>query len=370
MFAERTFFVVIVISCSCALLFYYTGLQKEFTQSIMQNKQQQLILDKLQGELNYYKELSDKFVKKEQEIKKQLEEVERSSTTTNQTLTDALRQNHLLTLQLQKLQQQIIQFSVLRKQLLVLVKHNRFLRKQIVQLKEKFLLIEPIKDKLAHVETALESLQISRGKEELLRLQLETVSKELSSVNNYLLQILENTPLSVASLQEVTVEQTKRFDPKPLEEKIRKLEDELQQSENQRQLLAKQYEEAKEALANSREELEDRSKKIFSLQEKIMHLENELFDARSESKDKDRQIAILREKYIAVELEKNNIQMALDKINQQMLDLQDKYLTLLGRIGEVLQTPDNQLNQQGHLPTKKGEPKVEVELIPDSKKKR
>ncbi|MDD5347969.1 MAG: hypothetical protein PHT59_05085 [Candidatus Omnitrophica bacterium] len=367
--AERLFFLIVIVVCSFALLFYFTGLRKEFQTAVQEKKTQKTAIERLQSELDRVAASDRSIQKTEDVLREQIGSQQEKISSLGATVEKAMQQNKTLTKKLRGAQADLERLSALQKDLSLLQRENEAARSELEDARKKFRLIDPIKAKLADVEKAFESLQVQKGKEDLLQVQLDSLTKELASVNNYLLQILENSRAPIIAPAGPPQPSAPAVDAGALERRIGKLEEELAAAQRERELLRLQYDDAQALLAKNKEELEGRTEKIFSLQEKLMRAENALFDARADYKDKEKEAALLREKYIAVELEKNNLQIAFDKMQAEMAQLQSKFLALLGRIGDVLQTSEDvQVMDEALRRSKAQTGKIDVELFPQTTK--
>jgi chromosome segregation ATPase len=189
-----------------------------------------------------------------------------------------------------------------------------------------------------------------------------------------MLQLLENNISPIKPYQALGEKAADKNPPEELDiKKYREAAENsaarAESSEKERALAKQQYLDAQLQLEQNSKELNARAEKIFTLQEKVMNMENRVFEIQSSFKEMEKNAAVLREKYVSVELEKSGLQIALDQTRQELAQLQSKFLSLLGRIGGIFNSSDE--NNNPNNPGKQGRSnstKIDVELIPQETK--
>ncbi len=372
---EKIIFISLVLTSSFLILVYFWGLRKEFHRATEEKKSSDATVQKLQSQLKQLAELRDSVKNSEAMLQEELKKEKQRVLNLQEDLKKSTDYSKILSAKLSQAKSERKKTEWFGKKVAELALKNETLRKALEDSRRKFELIEPIKEKLLGIKLSLAALEVTKGKGELLSLQLDSLSKELGAINNYMLQLLENNISPIKDYQvlgEKTEEKAsspRQEDFKKYEEEIGKLRIELSESQRQQVLFKQQYQDALDQLAQARSELNARAEKIFTSQEKIMSAENNLFEMRINFKEMEKDAAILREKYVAGELEKSGIQIALDQTRQELAQLQGKFLSLLGRIGGIFKPPEDTLpfNLSEKLIRTKNA-KIDVELIPQAAK--
>jgi len=356
---EKLFFIFLVLVFSFLILFYFWGLRKEFRSVSQEKNSNEETIDELQVQLKQLAEFQDSLKKSEVMLQDELKREREKVLYLDENLRKSVSQNRSLAAKLSESKTDRKKVEELQRKLVELSLKNQALKKGFEDSRKKFELIQPLKDKLSGVESALGALELKKGKQDLLNVQFESISQELRSINNYMLQLLGN---NISPIRDFTVLGEKPED-KDLEqpsqdvveykEEIEKLKTKLNTSEKEHALLKQLYQDAQGQLVQANKELNARAEKIFTLQEKVMSMENKFFEMQTNFKEMEKDAAVLREKYVAVELEKSGIQIALDQTRQELAQLQEKFLSLLGRIGGIFKSNNT---------------KIDVELIPQGVK--
>jgi chromosome segregation ATPase len=372
---EKFVYIFLVLTCSFLVLFYFWGLRKEFRSVSQDKKSNEATLNQLQIQLKQFAEVQDSLNKSEAKLKEELNKEREKVLYLDEKLKVSVSQIRSLSAKLSRTKTDRKMVEELQKKIEEISLKNEALKKGYDEARKKFEMIEPIKEKLSGVGSELALLELKKGKEELLGVQLDSISKELNSVNNYMLQLLEN---NISPIRDYPVLSQKTGDNKPAtvsadetkyKEEIEKLKARLDSSEREQASLKQLYQDARLQLEQNTKELNARAEKIFSLQEKVMSMENSLFEMQSGYKEMEKDAAVLREKYVAVELEKSSLQIALDQTRQELGQLQGKFLSLLGRIGGIFKSSEEVRSL--NAPQKSNQSnsgKIDVELIPQESK--
>jgi chromosome segregation ATPase len=365
---EKFVYIFLVLICSFLLLFYFWGLRKEYRLVLEDKKASESAVGKLQTQLKQLAEVQDSLSKSEAVFKEELKKEREKVLYLDEKLKASVSQSRSLAAKIFQSKTDRKMVSELQKKIEELSLKNEVLKKEFDEARRKFEMVEPIKGKFSEVESALGALGLEKGKDELLGVQLDSISKELNSINNYMLQLLENNISPIRPYPELTQKpqdkspQTALPDVSKYKEEMDQLKSRLDLSEQERSALKQQYRDAQFQLDQNSKELNGRAEKIFALQEKVMSMENSLFEMQSSYKEMEKDAAVLREKYVAVELEKSSLQIALDQARQELGQLQGKFLSLLGKIGGIFK-PGEEVDAV-KIPDKTKAGKIDVELMP------
>jgi chromosome segregation ATPase len=372
---EKFVYIFLVLTCSFLVLFYFWGLRKEF-RSVSQDKESnKATIDQMQIQLKQLADVGDSLKKSEAMLKEELNKEREKVLYLDEKLKESVSQKRSLAARISRSKIDRKMVGELQKKIEELSLKNEVLKKEFDDTRKKFEMIAPVKDKLSQVESELASLEPKKGREELFNAQLDSISKELNSVNNYMLQLLENNISPIKDYVSITAKpedkkpQTSSLDESKYKEDMDKLKVRLDQSEREQSSLKQLYQDAQLQLDQNTKELNARAEKIFSLQEKVMSMENSLFEMQTGYKEMEKDAAVLREKYVAVELEKSSLQIALDQTRQELGQLQGKFLSLLGRIGGIFKSSEEV--KTFNSPQKSNQSnsgKIDVELIPGDTK--
>ncbi|MCX5708715.1 MAG: hypothetical protein NTY14_07110 [Candidatus Omnitrophica bacterium] len=372
---EKFVYIFLVLTCSFLVLFYFWGLRKEFRSVSEDKKSNEAAVNRLQIQLKQFAEVQDSLNKSEAKLKEELNKEREKVLYLDEKLKVSVSQSRSLAARISRSKTDRKMAEELQKKIEELSLKNEVLKKSFDDARKKFEMIEPIKNKLAGIGSEIASLELKKGKEELLSVQLDSISKELNSVNNYMLQLLEN---NISPIRDYAVLTPKPEDNKPAtvslddsryKEEIDKLKSRLDSSEREQSTLKQLYKDAQLQLEQNTKELNARAEKIFALQEKVMSMENSLFEMQTSYKEVEKDAAVLREKYVAVELEKSSLQIALDQTRQELGQLQGKFLSLLGRIGGIFKSSEEVKTLKAPQKTEQSNNgKIDVELIPQETK--
>ncbi len=372
---ERFIYLFLVLICSFLLLFYFWGLRKEHLKVWEDKKSGETALGKLQAQIGRLSEIQDSLSKSEATLKEELKKEREKVLELDERLKVSVSQSRSLEAKIFHARTDRKAVEDLQKKMEELSLKNEVLKEELDEARKKFEMVEPVKNKLSGVAQALGALELKKGKDELLGVQLDSISQELTSVNNYMLQLLENdiSPIrgKVYSAEKAASKNSQEpaGDISRYLQEIDRLKASLDAAEKQRSLAIQQSQDVRLKSEQDNKELNARAEKIFSLQEKVMAMENSLFEMRTQYKEMEKDAAVLREKYVAVELEKSSLQIALDQTRQEMGQLQNKFLSLLGRIGGIFNSSEDMHNlkdRQG--PNRSKNSKIGVELIPQDVK--
>jgi len=365
--SEKFIYIFLVLVFSFLILFYFWGLRKEFRGALEEKKASEINGDRLQAQLKQIEEIKNSLNLSESMLKDELKKEREKVLYLDEKLKKSVSQSRLLAAKILQSKTDRKAAEELQRKFEDLKLKNEVLKKGFDDARKKFELIEPIKEKLSGIGLALGQLEVKKGKDELLSVQLDSISKELNSISNYMLQLLEN---NISPIKDDWALNEKNPEKLPLQkqdllqykDEIDKLKIQLDTSLREQSLLKQQYQDAQSQLDQDRKELNARAEKIFTLQERVMSLENGFFEMQSEYKEMEKNAAVLREKYVAVELEKSSLQIALDQTRQELSQLQGKFLSLLGRIGGIFKTSEE--IEAVKNPQKSKTNKIGVELIP------
>ena len=365
--SEKFIYIFLVLIFSFLIIFYFWGLRKEFRSASEEKKASEAAVSQLQAQLKQMEEIKNSLNLAESMLKDELKKEREKVLYLDEKLKKSVSQSRILAAKISQSKTDRKISEELRRKLEELALKNEVLKKGFDDARKKFELIEPIKEKLAGLGFALGQLEVKKGKDELLSVQLESISKELNSVNNYMLQLLENNISPIKDDLALTEKsrdksELQKQDLLQYQDEIDKLKTRLDTSLREQSLLKQQYQDAQSQLDQDRKELNVRAEKIFTLQEKVMSLENGFFEMQSEYKEMEKDAAVLREKYVAVELEKSSLQIALDQARQELGQLQGKFLSLLGKIGGIFKSSEE--IEAIKNPQRSKTNKIGVELIP------
>jgi chromosome segregation ATPase len=369
---EKFIYILLVLIFSFLILFYFWGLRKEYRLAWEDKKASETTVAQLQTQLKQLAEIQDSLGKSEAMFKEELKKEREKVLYLDEKLKVSVSQSRSLAAKIFQSKTDRKLAEQLQKKIEELSLKNDVLKKEFDQARRKFEMVEPIKGKLSEVASALEALELKKGKDELLGVQLDSVSKELNSINNYMLQLLENNISPIKDYAPLTGNfQDKKSeegaqDVSKYKEEIDKLKARLYLSDKEQLSLKQQFQDTQLQLEQNNKELNARAEKIFTLQEKIMSMENSLFEMQGNYKEMEKDAAVLREKYVAVELEKSSLQIALDQARQELGQLQGKFLSLLGKIGGIFKSSEEIEAIKNPQKTKTN--KIGVELIPQETK--
>jgi chromosome segregation ATPase len=372
--SEKLIFVFLVLLSCFLVLFYFWGLRKEFRSASEGKISNQATIDQMKKQVRQLEEFRDSLKNSEARLSEELSKEREKVMYLDENLKKSVSLSKSLKAKIVQYRTDHKKLDEFQSKLEELSLKNDLLRKSLDESRKKFELIEPIKEKLSEVGGALVAMELKKGKEELISVQFDSIAKQLSGINNYMLQLLEN---NISPIKPFPALGEKAADKNPPEEQdIKKYREaaenaaaRAESSEKERALVKQQYLDAQLQLEQNSKELNARAEKIFTLQEKVMNMENRVFEIQSSFKEMEKNAAVLREKYVSVELEKSGLQIALDQTRQELAQLQSKFLSLLGRIGGIFNSPDE--NNNPNNPGKQGRSnstKIDVELIPQETK--
>jgi uncharacterized coiled-coil DUF342 family protein len=380
---EKFVLIFLVLICSVIIVLYSSGMRKEFRSALEDRKSGEETIDRLQAQLTQMAKLKESVGNSEAMLRDELARERMKAASLDEGLNKSADQVRDLTKRLslaradrRKVEELQAKVQELQEKLAGLSARNEDLQKGISDVRKKFELVEPIREKLAGIEEALGALELKKNKQELLNAQVESISQELKSVNNYMLQLLENNispirdyPAIARKPEDGNIAQSAQGAQESKEE-IEKLKERLAAQQTQQVLLKQLYQDAQAELEQNHKELNDRAEKIFTLQEKVMRMENNLFQMQANSKEMEKDAAVMKEKYVSQELEKSGLQIALDQTRQELAQLQGKFLSLLARIGGIFKSSEETAatKSPANKPDQSKNPKIDVELIPQEAK--
>lgn len=250
---------------------------------------------------------------------------------------------------------------------------NAGLHKEIEILRRNFDVALQVKSRLSQVQESMNGLLIKKGKESVLQIQLESLGRELASINLYLANIRDNKLSSVPAVK--PVEQKPAEKPQSLDPAVElkymgqmnDLKARINVLSNDNTVLKEKYLMAQDIAAQHKKLLDAASQKIFSLQTKLLETESALAASQSRYKDLERGSAALRERYVANELEKEGLKVRLNSLTAELNDMKAKFLALLGKLSDIFKSPEGEAvsGRVGNLTSIIG-----VELIPGAENKK
>ncbi|MDD4941290.1 MAG: hypothetical protein PHE65_05270 [Candidatus Omnitrophica bacterium] len=256
----------------------------------------------------------------------------------------------------------------------VLKVQNEGLHKEVELLRRNFDVALQARVRLAQVEEAIDGLIIQKGKEDILRLQMDALIREVEDINQYLREVRDNriVPRPAASAARTAAEpatgaRAGRIDA-GLEIKylsqVNDLKARINILTNDNTVLREKLRLAEDMTGRNKQAADSGSHKIAQLQSRLIEAESEASQARTRYQDLERSVASLRERYVANELEKEGLKIKLNRLTAELNDVRSKFLALLGKITDIFQSPGSGISssQRSDLTGVIG-----VELFPNTK---
>ncbi|HNQ50876.1 MAG TPA: hypothetical protein PLP56_00335 [Candidatus Omnitrophota bacterium] len=231
----------------------------------------------------------------------------------------------------------------------VLKVQNEGLHKEVELLRRNFDVALQARVRLAQVEEAIDGLIIQKGKEDILRLQMDALIREVEDINQYLREVRDNriVPRPAASgvrtaAEPATGARAGRIDA-GLEIKylsqVNDLKARINILTNDNTVLREKLRLAEDMTGRNKQAADSGSQKIAQLQSRLIEAESDASQARTRYQDLERSVASLRERYVANELEKEGLKIKLNRLTAELNDVRSKFLALLGKITDIFQSP-------------------------------
>lgn len=231
----------------------------------------------------------------------------------------------------------------------VLKVQNEGLHKEVELLRRNFDVALQARVRLAQVEEAIDGLIIQKGKEDILRLQMDALIREVEDINQYLREIRDNriVPRPATSgvrtaAEPATGARAGRIDA-GLEIKylsqVNDLKARINILTNDNTVLREKLRLAQDMTGRNKQAADSGSQKIAQLQSRLIEAESAASRARTRYRDLERSVASLRERYVANELEKEGLKIKLNRLTAELNDVRSKFLALLGKITDIFQSP-------------------------------
>jgi len=237
--------------------------------------------------------------------------------------------------------------AALNKELEEISVQNSGLHKEVELLRKNFDIALTVKSRLAQVQESMNGLIIKKGKENVLQLQLDSLGRELESINLYLAGIRDNKTSQGPVVQTAKPEEKKNAMDPGLELKymgqVNDLKAQVNILTNENTVLKEKYLMAQDVTAGQKKILDAGSQKIFNLQTKLLETESALSQAQNRYQDLERSAAALRERYVANELEKEGLKVRLNKLTSELNEVRGKFLALLGKLSNIFKTPEGEI---------------------------
>ncbi len=231
----------------------------------------------------------------------------------------------------------------------VLKVQNEGLHKEVELLRRNFDVALQARVRLAQVEEAIDGLIIQKGKEDILRLQMDALIREVEDINQYLREVRDNriVPRAAVSVVRTAAEpatgaRAGRIDA-GLEIKylsqVNDLKARINILTNDNTVLREKLRLAEDMTGRNKQAADSGSQKIAQLQSRLIEAESQASQARTRYQDLERSVASLRERYVANELEKEGLKIRLNRLTAELNDVRSKFLALLGKITDIFQSP-------------------------------
>ncbi|HOU35706.1 MAG TPA: hypothetical protein PK562_00370 [Candidatus Omnitrophota bacterium] len=232
---------------------------------------------------------------------------------------------------------------------------NAGLQKEVELLRRNFDVAMQARVRLAQVQEAIDGLILEKGKENILRMQMDALIREVEDINQYLLEIRDNriAPRFAAAGAKAQDQipasaRTGRIDPgteiKYLEQ-INDLKARINILTGDNTVLREKLRMAQDMADRNKLVLDSGSQKIAALQSRVIEAESAAAQSQRRYQDLERNVASLRERYVANELEKENLKIKLNRLTAELNDVRSKFLSLLGKITDIFQSPGSGIPQ-------------------------
>lgn len=146
---EKFALLFLIVAASATLLFYFSGIRKEFNTAVEQKKGQETTIIKLQSQVaeldSGQQAARDREKQLQEELQRQREQLSAVNTTFSATLKKSNEQNKALAKELERAKQQQKKLAMLEKNVQEAKLQNAGIRSELEETKKKFRLIEPIR---------------------------------------------------------------------------------------------------------------------------------------------------------------------------------------------------------------------------------
>jgi chromosome segregation ATPase len=248
-----------------------------------------------------------------------------------------------------------------------LTSQNAGLQKEVDLLRKNFDVAIEVRSRLAHVQESIDGLVIQKGRENILQMQMEALTREVEDTNQYLIEIRENriAPKLVVPGEPAPVRPKDKInlalEIKYLEQ-VNDLKAQINILTNENAVLKEKYIMAQDITDQHKKVLDSGNQKAFALQTRLIETESALSQSEMKYRDLERNVASLRERYVANELEKEGLKIKLNQLSSELNDVRGKFLALLGKITDIFQSPGDISSSARYNLTSV----IGVELFPNS----
>jgi chromosome segregation ATPase len=337
-------FAFLLVLLLGAIIFYYTdklkssqensgkliGLQKE-------------TLGKLESQIRELKSALETLQKADGNLKNSFDKEREKVLELRDRLWKSLAQNKYLAKKAAGLYQEREKADELEKKLNDGLLKSQMLSGELDELKAKLDLAAPIKQRLAQLENSLSLITPEPERQEELKMRLESISAEISSLNNNIVELLGIKPtygkdaqgLTAGSLVKPVLDKDEVRMPRETYKKLTaeslELQGAIEAIRKDYANLFKEYKATQGKLKNSQLEQSARSEKILALQEKLNQAQNQLIPLQMQSAEAEKEVATLKKQYEdlnkeyaqAQEQSKNN-QEEFSASSEKIVALQEK----------------------------------------------
>ena len=224
---------------------------------------------------------------------------------------------------------------------------NAGLQKEVDVLRKNFDVALQVRSRLAHVQESIAGLIIQKGRENILQMQMEALTREVEDTNQYLVEMRENrlAPKAVIPGTPESSSPARQKDKINLALEIKYLEQvndlkaQINILTNENAVLKEKYCMSQDITDQHKKVLDTDAQKIVSLQTRLIETDSALSQSTMKYRDLERNVASLRERYVANELEKEGLKIKLNQLSSELNDVRSKFLTLLGKITDIFQSP-------------------------------
>jgi len=224
---------------------------------------------------------------------------------------------------------------------------NAGFQKEVDLLRKNFDVALEVRSRLERVRDSMDGLVVQKGRENILQLQLEALTREVEDTNQYLTEMRENRiapKLSVPGAPPSALPARPKdknglaFEIKYLEQ-INDLKAQINILTNENAVLKEKYLLTQDITDQHKKALDAGTQKAFSLQTRLIETESALSQSQARYRDLERNAASLRERYVANELEKEGLKIKLNRLSSELNEVRGKFLALLGKISDIFQSP-------------------------------
>jgi len=222
------------------------------------------------------------------------------------------------------------------------------LQKEVDLLRKNFDVALQVKSRLDLVREAIEGLNVQKGRENILKIQLDALTREVEDTNQYLVEMRDSRispklvfpgspePGSPARDKKGRINLGTEIEYLG---QINDLNARINILTNENSVLKEKYLMAQDVTDQHKKALDAATQKIFSLETRLIETESAHSQSNARYKDLERNVASLRERYVANELEKEGLKIKLNQLASELNDVRGKFLALLGKITDIFQSP-------------------------------